>query len=187
MVPKTNALSIRPQGPLTDPPSLPPSDPRPPGEPPPGHSRLRAWERATGPTSCRARACASERVTGSRRQTDDKQHQPRGVLAHQTTLTARVFLRAAESPRRIMRTHWIPHADLDSWAHVCSITCERHVPSDLHHSGTATGRGDDSPGIEPGLSRQQRDVRTTRRCGPCACLGGSLLQTVARLPTPTRS
>ena len=32
-----------------------------------------------------------------------------------------------------------------------------------HHMFSMT-----TPGVEPGLSRPQRDVLTTRRCGPCA-------------------
>ena len=49
------------------------------------------------------------------------------------------------------------------------IIAPRTARSDSRISGFAAVQEMTTPGVEPGLSRPQRDVLTTRRCGPCRC------------------
>ena len=52
--------------------------------------------------------------------------------------------------------------------HLEWAACYRCSDSCLHFVGSGFKTGEmTTPGVEPGLSRPQRDVLTTRRCGPC--------------------
>ncbi len=57
--------------------------------------------------------------------------------------------------------------DARSYSSQCGIEgLERKCPTDASRI-RPTYANMTAPGVEPGLSRPQRDVLTTRRCGPC--------------------
>ena len=50
---------------------------------------------------------------------------------------------------------------------------------------SALARNMSTPGVEPGLSRPQRDVLTTRRCGPCGGVPDNAGRSPKTVPKPT--
>ena len=63
---------------------------------------------------------------------------------------------------------WAPAGDVVPWSAKArlSATTDADTIATSYARGAACGRNDmTTPGVEPGLSRPQRDVLTTRRCG----------------------
>ena len=84
-----------------------------------------------------------------------------------TKTTARGFEPLRAEPNGF-RVHLLNRSDTLSWARSSKLPLQSGFKSYVFPPVRGQERSLTTPGVEPGLSRPQRDVLTTRRCGLCS-------------------